>query len=219
MDPKAPTIAYLDKLIAEGENLLANKFQVATSSFTHEDYVPVDPFQRWRGNCRVLETKLGGAISPWKGILLGDGPNKTTVVMSLLGTVRSIKDAVDGGHLATFTDLVIAESFSNLLDQADYLHAKGYWLAAGVLGRAVLEEDLRRLSQKADCFPEKERPTLNDLNTALYKAGRYDKLEFKLIDSLAAIGNDCAHNLPGATSERVKHFLEQLAALLSRLKT
>jgi hypothetical protein len=58
---------------------------------------------------------------------------------------------------------------------------------------------------------------LNDLNTTLYKANVYDKLEFKLIDSLAAIGNECAHNNPGATEARVRHLLEQLLALLPRL--
>ena len=218
MNVTASIIAYLDKLIVEGEALLATKFTIATSSFTHEDFVPVDPFQRWCGNCRVLQSKLGRALEPWKETILADVSNKAVTVMALLGCVRSIKDAVEGGHLATYTDLVVAEAFSNLLDQADYLLSKGFWLAAGVLGRAILEEELRDLARKTDCFPDKERPTLNDLNTALYKADTYDKLEFKLIDSLAAIGNDCAHNKPGATEERVRHLLEQLIALLPRLQ-
>jgi hypothetical protein len=55
------------------------------------------------------------------------------------------------------------------------------------------------------------------LNSALYKADAYDKSEFKLIDALTAIGNDCAHNQPGATEERVKQLLGLLVALLPRL--
>jgi hypothetical protein len=218
MNTTAPVVAYLDKLIVEGEAVLASKRSVATSSFTHEDYVPIEGFDRWRGNCKVLHARLGRALEPWKETIFRDANNRAVVAMSLLGTIRSIKDAVEGGHLASYTDLVIAEAFTNLLDQADYLLSKGFWLAAGIIGRAVLEEELRGLALKAGCFPEKERPTLADLNAALYKANTYDKLDFKLIDSIAAIGNDCAHNKPGATEDRVRHFIEQLVALLPRLK-
>jgi hypothetical protein len=211
-------IAYLDKLITEGESLLAAKSTIQTSSFTKEDFVPVDPYRRWRGNCSVLQTKLGRALEPWKETIIEVAGNKAVFVMTLLGTVRSIKDAVEGGHLISFADLIVAEAFSNLIEQAEYLFSKGFWLAAGVLGRAVLEEELRELAQIAGCLPEKERPTLNDLNTALYKNETYDKLEFKLIDTLAVIGNDCAHNKPSATEDRARHLLEQLVALLPRLK-
>jgi hypothetical protein len=218
MKATAPIIAYLDKLIAEGEALLGTKFTIATSSFTQEDFVPIDPFRRWCGNCRVLQSKLGRALEPWKEAILADACNEAVTVMSLLGTVRSIKDAIEGGHLISFADLVVAEAFSNLIEQAEYLLSKGYWLAAGVLGRAVLEEELRGLAQAAGCLPDKDRPTLNDLNTALYKDEAYDKLEFKLIDTLAVIGNDCAHNKSSATEDRVRHLFDQLVALLPRLK-
>jgi hypothetical protein len=213
----APLVAYLEKLIAEGEAVLNAKFTIATSSFTEEDFVPVEQFDRWLGNCRVLQAKLGRAIEPWKEALNAHGSNKAVFAMRTLGTVRSIKDAVEGGHLAEFAELVVAEAFANLLEQAEYLFDKGYYLAAGVLGRAILEEHLRKAALKNECLPQKGRPTLNDLNSALYKKDVYDKLEFKLIDSLSAIGNDCAHNKPTVTKERVAHLLEQLIALLPRL--
>lgn len=219
MKPIENILKYLEKLIQEGESILSQKFPIKTSSFTVEDFVPLDPFHRWCGNCRVLDAKLGRAIEPWRDAISVKGPNKVVLVMGLLGTVRSIKDAVEGGHLVSFADLVMAEAFSDLLDQAEYLMSKGYWLAAGVLCRAVLEEELRTLSQKCECLPDKGRPTLGDLNTALYKANIYDKLEFKLVDTLAAIGNDCAHNNEGNTKERVRYLIDQLVALLPRLKT
>lgn len=211
-------ITYLEKLITEGEALLAHKYIVKTSSFTQEDFVPVAAYERWRGNCRVLEVKLGKSIDPWRKVISTESANKGTIVLRLLGAVRSIKDAVEGDHLISFAELVVAEAFSNLLEQAEYLLSKGYWLAAGVLGRAVLEEELRVIAQTQGCLPQKDRPTLNDLNTTLYKNETYDKLDFKLIDTLAAIGNDCAHNKTGATEERVRHFLDQLLALLPRLR-
>lgn len=212
-------VKYLEKLIQEGESLLTQKVTLATSSFNHDDFVPVDPFSRWCGNCRVLDSRLGRAVGPWRDAISVKGPNNVVVVMGILGTIRSIKDAVESGHLVSFTDLVIAEAFSDLIDQAEYLFSKGFWLAAGVICRAVLEEELRTLARKSGCFPEKERPTLSDLNASLYKEGIYDKLEFKLIDTIAAIGNECAHNKQGVTEVRIRYLIDQMIALLPRLKT
>ncbi len=217
MKSNAPIVAYLDKLIVEGESLLATKFTIQTSSFSQENFVPLEQYQRFRGNCRVLQSKLGPALEPWKETILTDFRNEAVYVMILVGTVRSIKDAIEGGHLISLADLVVAGAFSNLIEQANYLLSKGYWLAAGVLGRAVLDEELRNLAKTAGCFPSKDRPTLNDLNTALYKNETYDKLEFKPIDALAVIGNDSAHNTPSASEDRVRLLLEQLVALLPRL--
>jgi hypothetical protein len=148
MNATASIVAYLDKLIAEGEALLSKNFKVETSSFTSGSFVPLDPFRRWVGNCLVLKSKLGRGFEPWEKIVRADVPNKVVRLASVLGTVRSIKDAVQGGHLTTVRDFVVAETFSNLLDQADYLLSKKFWLAAGVLGRAVLEEELRVVAQK-----------------------------------------------------------------------
>ena len=114
MSNQEPIVAYLDKLIAEGEALLAAKFSVQTSSFTSEEAVPLDPFQRWLGNCRLLNVKLGRSMEPWRDEILEKIGNSATNVLSLVGTIRSIKDAVEGGHLVRFEDLVFAEAFSNL---------------------------------------------------------------------------------------------------------
>ena len=55
-----------------------------------------------------------------------------------------------------------AEAFESLLEQADYLLSEGYFLAAGVLGRAVLEEHLRKWCDLKAYSPAKQRPTIND---------------------------------------------------------
>jgi hypothetical protein len=58
-----------------------------------------------------LDFKLGDAIKPWKEALsLHDG-NTVVSAMRLLGTVRSVTDAVEARHLVSFTDLVMAEAF------------------------------------------------------------------------------------------------------------
>jgi hypothetical protein len=218
MKGKIDILAYLDSLIADGEALLKAEFPVATSSYTKEGFVPLEEYRRWYGNCAVLRSRMGRALAPWEEALTHNMPNKTVVAMALLGTVRSIRDAVDGDHLVSFEDLVVGEVFSSFLDQAQYLHEKGYFIAAGVIARSVLEEELRQVCERESCMPDKERPTLSDFNVSLYKANVYDKVEFKLIDTLTAIGNECAHALPSASAERVSHMIEQLMALLPRIR-
>lgn len=209
--------SYIKSLIEEGDAVAATKFSRQINSFQSRDYVDLELFSKWKGNCNLLTVKLGSACEPWKSVLEQEVPNYLVHVVTILGTVKSIQEAVAGDHLASYRDLVVAEAFANLLEQAEHLLSMGYWLAAGILGRAVLEEELREYASSANCFPQKARPTISDLNAELYKVGVYDKLEFKLIDSLAAIGNECAHNLSGVTEERVRHLLTQLSALLPRI--
>lgn len=211
-----PIIDYVESLISEGEELAKETF--TPSGYLHPDlYVDLQGYYRWKGNCKILQVKLGSAFEPWKGYISGNAPNTLNSVLILLGGLNSVKDALRGDHLVRYTNLVFAEAFANLLDQAEHLYASGYFLAAGILGRAVLEEELRRKALASGCFPQKPRPTLNDLNTELFKAQIYDKVEFKLIESLTAIGNECAHNKPGATTQRVDFLLQQLIALLTRI--
>jgi len=63
--------------------------------------------------------------------------------MSMIGGLKSISDTLDKGYLLRIEDLIFADAFSNLIDQADYLFEQSYILAVGVIARAVLEEKLR----------------------------------------------------------------------------
>ncbi len=69
-----------------------------------------------------------------------------------------------------------------------------------------------------NCQPTKQRPTINDYNTILYKAKVDDKIMFKNVDSMAAIGNDAAHNNPDLKKEDVEseRLLRDLNSFLQR---
>lgn len=82
--------------------------------------------------------------------------------VSLLSNLQSLHEAIIGGHLARFEDLVFAEAFADLLEQADYLFDQGYTLAAGVIARAVLEERLNRMCNANSCVPSKPRPIIRN---------------------------------------------------------
>ncbi len=133
----------------------------------------------------------------------------------MLGRLRGLRDAIRHDLLIRVEDLVSADAFASLLEQADELLSKDYVLAAGVLGRAVLEEHLRKLCERHDCLPV-NRPTINDLNQSLYKSGQLDKLGMQTVTAMATIGNDCAHNTTQHTAKDVGKFLSDVRDFLIR---
>src|SRR6185369_3135336 len=105
-------------------------------------YVSLEDFKKWKSNCNVLINLLGDLADPWKDVFQGDKGNTLTNATSMLGTLKSLDDTINKGYLIRFEGLVFAEAFSNLIDQSEYLYSENYFLAAGVIARAVLEEKL-----------------------------------------------------------------------------
>jgi len=192
--------AFVRELIAEGESVSKTAVKVQTSSFTSDWFVDLQQFHKWRTSCKLLLSQLGQSAQPWSENLGGKNAKTNLAnVKVMLGALQSISENVVAGRLARFEDIVVAEAFSNLMEQGQYLLEKGYHLAAGVLFRAVLEEKLRRLCDTNGIIPNKERPTISDFNQALYKATSYDKITFKNIEAMATTGNEAAH-----TNERLQ---------------
>jgi hypothetical protein len=142
--------------------------------------------------------------------------NDLSAAIGTQGALKGIRQSLQEGLIVRFEDLVLAETFSDLCEQADYLFQQGYFLAAAVIARAVLEERLRRLCTAHECLPDRERPTLGDFNTELYKRTIYDKITFKHVDALAAIGNNAAHNNPDLEKQDVRRLLDGLQGFLGR---
>jgi hypothetical protein len=153
-------------------------------------------FSTWRARCKLLVSLLGRIGKPWAEELTADWPNKLEHAIKTQGTLQAIRRAVADGVLFELRELVLADAFANLVEQADHLLDQGFFLAAGVLLRAVLEERLRLLVENRSLKLAKPKPTLNDYKTELYKASVYDKITFQEILLLVAIGNDAAHNSP-----------------------
>jgi hypothetical protein len=179
-------------------------------------YVELEIFEQWRSRCRLLLSMLGPLSVPWEPVLGPSVENGLSAAMSTQGALKGIRQSLHEGLIVRFEDLVLAEAFSDLYHQADYLFLQGYFLAGAVILRAVLEERLRRLCTAHQCPPARDRPTLGDFNTELYKRGVYDKITFKLVDALAAIGNDAAHNDPNLKKEDVRRLLDGVQDFLRR---
>jgi hypothetical protein len=128
--------------------------------------------------------------------------------------LEAIKHELENDHLITFTQLIRAETLADLLDQAQHLFDNGYHLAAGVIGRCILEEQLRTICDTLGCRPSKQHLTINDFNQALYGIKHYSKTKMKQIDALTSIGNDAAHNKPDLDSADVRKLLLDLPEVI-----
>lgn len=210
-----------EKCITEGQTLLGtmwlNDHMGGMPILNPTAYVDLEGFKKWKSNCKVLLNLLGDLSKPWDDEIGGEQGNTLVNTKNIMGALKSMKETIDNGYLIKIEDLIFAEAFSNLLDQAEYLFDSGYFLASGVLGRAVLEEKLRNLCDSNKVTFSKSRPTLSDFNTELYKNKFYDKIEFKNIDHLSSIGNNAAHNKP-IQKEDVKKLLEGVIEILKKYK-
>ena len=210
-----------DKLIRINEELINEAKVVVDSQFrggtrgAPQIFVDLQLLHKWWGKVKSFGHQLGTASKPWQDMFaLNPEGNRLAIAERVFGTLEAIKHELENDHLQTITQLVKAETLADLLDQAEHLFKNGYHLAAGVIGRAVLEEHLRTTCDTLGCSPSKKRPTINDYNQALYGIQHYSKIKMKQVDALASIGNDAAHNNPSLESADVKKLIFDLPELI-----
>lgn len=209
---KEKFISILTSLIEEATVVTNSQFE---SHFVGKPrYVDPKLFHKWWGKIRSLGHQLGIAAKPWEGLFQMNPDNSLGTVKVIWGELESIHHEIEHDYLKTVTHLVKAETFSDMLEQGDHLFEQGYHLAAGVIGRAVLEDHLRAVCLELNCSSDKKRPTINDYNQALYKVTHYSKIKMKQIETLVAIGNDAAHNNPDLSSNDVKKLLTDLPEII-----
>jgi hypothetical protein len=175
--------------------------------------------RKWANELLLFNYIAGDLIKPWESKLKHDGKVLLTYNISApLTALETVKYAIENDLLSTYRELIFAESFAELFEQGQNLFSQGYFLAAGVVFRAVLEEQLRKLCEKYNCFPEKPKPTINDFNQALYLNNPQilNKSMMLNITSLAAIGNDAAHNSPDLNPEDVERLMNGTLEFISR---
>lgn len=129
----------------------------------------------------------------------------------LFGVAKAIQHEIKAGLLINFRSLVQAEVFADFLEMGEYLLNEGYKDAAAVIIGAVLEDGLRKLSERAAlplASDTGKSLTLDPLNAQLAKAEIYSKLIQKQITSWAHIRNKAAHGEFGEyTLDQVKMML------------
>lgn len=211
MNQPQKLVDLIDKLIQDAYRMLES---------TYGDSIQDRNSLRLWSNELILLRNIGGKmLAPWAPRLAHGGVLIPTVYMQdPLAALETVKYAIENGLLTSYRDLVMAEAFSDLFEQGQCLLNEGYFLAAGVIFRAVLEERLRELCVGANCMPGKDRPTLADLNQALYRCEtvQYDKAMMLNVTALAAVGNDAAHNKESLKREDVERLMRGTLEFISR---
>lgn len=204
---KKDSIQYLlDRLTNSGSDLLKTE---VTGRGNLKFISDREGLMRWAAELKLFVSMAGCMIAHWRDDLsYSVGSFYSRDLRYVLATLGAVQFALDEGLLTKYEDLVTAEIFSDLFDQADYLLEKNYYLAAGVIYRAVLEERSRKMCERHNCLPSKSSPTINDYNVALYKTSppTYDKGVMQHITSLATVGNDAAHNNSALKVEDVRRL-------------
>lgn len=125
-----------------------------------------------------------------------------------IGILAAAKEDIEKGYIQNIRNLVMAEVFSDLLDQAQELLDAGYHGPAAVLAGAVLEDNLRKLCVENGIeLPEK--PKMDKMNADLAKAEVYNKIKQKQVTTYAGIRNSAAHGKWNEfNAEEVKQMIE-----------
>ena len=212
-------VVLLDKLIADAERLVGKVTSGSRASRAIED---PEGIRRWSNDLILFRSLAGDLIRPWSARLTHDGHViLADHVEHPLSALKTIRDAINQGLLTRYEDLVVADTFADLTEQAAHLLSQGYFLAAGVILRAVLEERLRKLCCRHSIVLAKDKPTINDYNQALYASTNpvYDKSMMLHITALAAVGNNAAHNAPELKREDVDRLATGVRDFLARYAT
>ncbi|QPI66225.1 DUF4145 domain-containing protein [Vreelandella venusta] len=109
-----------------------------------------------------------------------------------IGILKAAQEDLEYGYIQDVKNLVAAEMFSDLLEQASELLDAGYIGPAAVVAGAVIEDNLRKLCISHSIeLPDK--PKLDYMNSQLAKENVYNKLTQKRLTALADIRNSAAH--------------------------
>lgn len=114
----------------------------------------------------------------------------------LLGIVKGLGTDIEQGWLSSLEELVHADTFVDLLDQASELQSKGFKDAAAVIAGSVLESHLKALSAKLGIplsTPSGDPKKASVLNADLKKTGAYNGAVEKQVTAWLGIRNHAAH--------------------------
>lgn len=129
----------------------------------------------------------------------------------VVGVAKAIEHDLASGLLNDFKSIVQADIFADFLEMGEYLLQEGYKDAAAVIIGSVLEDGLRKLSERhgLPITNDSGRPlTIDPLNSQLAKQDVYSKLIQKQITSWAHVRNKAAHG------EFIEYNREQVQMML-----
>lgn len=149
----------------------------------------------------------------------GSGYSGASRLTHNLQVALTLRDDLVAGWTESVVELVHADTYSDFLQMADGLHAKGYKDAAAVITGTALEVHVRALCVKnsvptAVAGKPKKADTMN---ADLKKAGVYDGLQQKEVTTWMALRNSAAHGDYGDYDHaQVRRFLDGVEAFMKK---
>ena len=131
-------------------------------------------------------------------------------IQQQVGIIKSAQQRFESS-LFDIKQTLQADLFDNELDAATELNKNGFHRGAGAIAGVVLEGHLGQVCQNHNITIQKQKPTINDLNQALYNNSVkiIDLKEFQRIQLLGNIRNNCDHSTPvKPTKEDVEDLIE-----------
>lgn len=180
---------------SEAAEILANRLETAVVRLTPKDSVYAQQIQRAKGS---------------------DTENR---LRHNLQVTISLRDDLKDGWTETVVELVHADTYSDYLEMADALLAKGYKDAAAVITGTSLEVHVRALCVKngvTTAVAGKPKPA-STMNDALKKADVYDGLQHKKVMAWMDLRNKAAHgDYATYDKDEVRQFIDGVQAFMMK---
>ena len=194
MNVNEKVISRLTELIDRGLEIEKSKKSPPPNFIGFDSTVDSQAANQWHASAMSILAKAFGKDS--EHFQLFESCCKEGVTYSPLhkgiGILNAAKEDYEHGYIQDVRNLVAAEVFSDLLEQASELLDAGYHGPAAVLAGAVLEDNLRKLcSLNSVVLPD--RPKLDYMNAQLARVNAFNKLTQKRITAIADIRNSAAH--------------------------
>ena len=150
-------------------------------------------------------------------------PYSYSMIYKLFGILDSLKDDYANDFLNSFNEMIDADIFTDILEQAEYLLSQSYFRASAVVAGVALESHLRKLAEKNQIpitSDDGKYVKADSLNGNLLKNQIIDKTMNKSITGWLGLRNDAAHPDPKQIDEGmiklmidgIKLFIEKYPA-------
>ena len=132
----------------------------------------------------------------WNYAVSFSSPFNFDSVAKLFGTLKSLREDYANDFLSGSNEMVDAELFTDILEQAGYLFSQSYFRASAVVAGVALESHLRKLAEK-NSIPittdDGKYIKADSLNGDLLKNKIIDKTMHKSVTGWLGLRNDAAH--------------------------
>ena len=174
-------------------------------------------FSNWRNQSLSLLTDLLGSDHVYTSNFrtTTERGGYTGAVRKGIGILQAVLEDIEQGFIATVRQLITAEVFSDLFDQATHLLENGYKVPAASLAGALLENGLRSIADIKG-VQVRTRDNLQSLNQKLAEKSVYTRLTQKKVSVWIDIRNAVDHGQFGQVNDQdVDDLIKGAQSLLS----